>query len=307
MFQVQEEGLILANDQEKLQKQIEILSKSIQTLELTGDDKDFLELSKRYRCDRQRIHKEILRKYANLFDTIEIIRKLSILGVQNIDFLVQNNEADFKKSIRRYQALKPMMIKYRDILDEIICLVQNGFTDGAMQRWRTFLEYSVIIIFILEQGEEAADEFTNNFVKSINDGLRPRTNFAWAKAADCLKEEKQINIKMLLKNIHGIDTKYKVHCLAIYKLVCQLIHGSSLGINMSFNDDMSEEINDLNTQSADKYIGGISTAISYTMYLLSQTYIIFFNVFPNGGLNVKNLWVSLINEYIKAFKDSDLQ
>ena len=42
------------------------------------------------------------------------------------------------------------MITYIDVFDEIICLIENGFPDGAMQRWRTLLKYSMIIIFILE-------------------------------------------------------------------------------------------------------------------------------------------------------------
>lgn len=298
--------MILANEQKQLQKKIGILRQSIQTMESTGDDKNFLELSKRYQCDRKRVHKEILRRYANLFAIIENVRELSILGVQNIALLVQKNEVDYRKCIKRYQALKPVMIKYRDILDEIICLVENGFTDGAMQRWRTFFEYSVIIIFILEQGEEVADAYANNWVRSLADGLQPRTNLAWAKAADCLKEEKQISIKMLLKNIHGIDTKFIKLSQGLYKLICQSIHGSSLGIIMSFNDDMSEEINDLQAKHADYYRGGISTVISNTMNLLFQTYIVYFNTFSDGGLNIKSLWKPLQNEYIKVFKGFEL-
>lgn len=306
MISGKEEGLILANEQKKLQKQIEILSQSIQAFELTGDDKNFLELSKRYQCDRKRVHKEILRRFADLFAIIENVRELSILGVQNVDLLVQKNEVDFRKCIKRYKVLKPMMIKYRDVFDEIICLVENGFTDGAMQRWRTFFEYSVIIMFILQQGEEVADTYANNFFESLEDGLRPRTNLAWAKAADCLKEEKQISIKVLMKNIHGIDTKFEKIYLVIYKLISQSIHGSSVGINMSFNDYMSEEINDLHTKHGDYYTGGISTVISLTMNLLFQTYTMYLNIFPDGGLNIKNLWNPLKKEYVKVLRGSEL-
>lgn len=296
----------MAKEQKRFKKRIDILSQNIQTLEATGVDHNFLELSKTYQCDRNRIHKEILRKYVNLFAIIGNVRELCILGIQHVDLLVQENEVDFGKCIKRYQALKPMMIKYRDILDEIICLIENGYTDGAMQRWRSYFEYSVIIMFILQQGEEVADEYINNWFKSIEDELRPRTNLAWAKAADCLKEEKQISIKMLFKNIRGIDPKFAGMSLHLYKWICQLIHGSSLGSSLSFNDEISFEINDSHEKNADYYIGGISTVISNTMCFLFLTYRMYLNTFPSGSLNIESLWKPLEKEYVKVFYDYKL-
>lgn len=292
----------MAKEHKKMKKELGILHQSIQEFESTGDNKNLLQLSKRYQCDRKRVRKEILCGYGDLFATIENIRELSILGVQNVDWLVQKNEVDFRECIKRYQALKPMMIKYRDVFDEIICLVENGFTDGAMQRWRTFSEYSVIIMFILQQGETVAEAYSNNLIESMNDELRPRTNLAWAKSADCLKEEKQINIKMLLKNLQGVDTTFKNTFLYSHKLTSQSIHGSAFGISMSFNDYMSDEINDLHTKHADYYSGGVSTVISHTMNWLMVTYLMYFNRFPDGGLSIENLWNSLIKEHVKVFK-----
>jgi hypothetical protein len=163
-----------------------------------------------------------------------------------------------------------------------------------------------MIIFILEQGEEVAEAYTNNWLKSLNDELRPRSNFKWANAADCLREERQISIKMLLKNIHGIDTELAKLFLSHYKLISQLIHGSSFGNSMSFNGDMSEEINDLKAKHADYYTGGISTVISNTMLLLFQTYKVYFSIFPDGGLGIKKIWIALQKEYVKVFTESDL-
>lgn len=293
--------MILDKEQKKLKKQIEVLSQVIKTLESTGVDKSFLEMSKRYQSERRRIHKEILCRYASVFAIVENVRELSILGVQNVDLLVQKNEVDFNKCIKRYRALKPMMIKYRDIFDEIICLVENGFTDGAMQRWRTFFEYSVIIIFILEQGEDVANAFVENWFKSMENELKPITNFAWAKEADCLKGEKQVNIKIIFENINAFDIGSRRIFHVLYKWTCQLIHGSSIGINMSFNDYISEGINDL--KDADYYYGGICTVITNTMNLLFQTYTMYFNIFPVGDLNVRDHWKGLRNEYVKIVKN----
>ncbi|MEH7491444.1 DUF5677 domain-containing protein [Neobacillus niacini] len=291
----------MTNQQRKLLKEFNKLTQSIQIL-TTGDNKRFLELSHVYKSDRKRIHKEILHKYTDLFAVIQSIRKLSVLGVQNVDSLVEENEADFQHCIKRYNALKPLLIKYIDVFDEIICLIENGFPDGAMQRWRTFLEYSIIIIFILEQGEEVAEAYGENFLKSIEDGLRPRTNFAWAKAAKCLKEEKQISITKLLDNINGIDSKNKNFYRAFYKLISQSIHGSPVGINLSFNDHISFDINDLNTKDSNYYTGGISTVITNTMNLLFYTFTIYFNTIPDGGVNIKEFFKEQSKEYVKVYK-----
>ena len=298
---ITEKGLTLAKEHKKMKKEIGILRQTIQAFESTGDNKNLLQLSKRYQCDRKRVRKEILCGYGDLFATIENIRGLSILGIQNVDLLVKKNEVDFSECIKRQQALKPMMIKYRDVFDEIICLVENGFTDGAMQRWRTFYEYSVIIMFILQQGETVAEAYSDNRNESLNDGLNQRTNYAWAKAADCLKEKKQTNFKMLLENLQGVDAITKISLLDFYKLTSQSIHGSPVGISIAFNEYMSDEINDLHIKHADYYSGGVSTVISHTMNWLMATYSMYFSIFPDGGLNIDNLWSSLIKEYVKVF------
>ncbi|WP_160725321.1 DUF5677 domain-containing protein [Bacillus sp. USDA818B3_A] len=139
----------MSSKQKKLIKELDHLSEKIQILKLTGDNNRLLNLSRGYKNDRNRIRKEILHQYADLFAVIQCIRKLSDLGVQSVDLLASENEEYFKTSIIRYNALNPLMIKYIDVFDEIVCLLENGFPDGAMQRWRTLLEYSIIIIFII--------------------------------------------------------------------------------------------------------------------------------------------------------------
>lgn len=292
----------MTNQQEKLKKEINKLSQSLQLLKSTGDNKRFLDISRGYKFDRNRIHKEIVHKYADMFAVIQSIRQLSIFGVQNVDLLVTNNEGDFKNFIKRYNVINSLMIKYIEVFDEIICLIENGFPDGAMQRWRTMLEYSIIIIFILEQGEEVADAYSNNFLESLQDELRTRTNYAWAKSAACLKEEKQISITRLLDNINGIPFKTKKIYKGMYKLTSQSIHGSSVGSNLSFNDYISFEINDLDSKNANYYARGISTVISHSMGLLMQTFIVYFHTFPDAGMNIKDLWKDLFNEYVTVYK-----
>jgi hypothetical protein len=45
------------------------------------------------------------------------------------------------------------------ITEEILCLLQGGFADGAMARWRTLHEVAVVASFIAAQGEELAERY----------------------------------------------------------------------------------------------------------------------------------------------------
>lgn len=45
------------------------------------------------------------------------------------------------------------------ITNEIMCLIKNGFASGALARWRTLYEYSVIAVFIAKFGEDVAERY----------------------------------------------------------------------------------------------------------------------------------------------------
>lgn len=45
------------------------------------------------------------------------------------------------------------------IAEEIVCLLENGFSDGAMARWRTLHEVSAASSIIREHGEELAERY----------------------------------------------------------------------------------------------------------------------------------------------------
>jgi hypothetical protein len=45
------------------------------------------------------------------------------------------------------------------VTDEIICLLENGFADGAMARWRTLHELSVVAAVISQYGDSIAERY----------------------------------------------------------------------------------------------------------------------------------------------------
>lgn len=45
------------------------------------------------------------------------------------------------------------------VTDEVICLLQNGFADGAMARWRTLHELSIVATIIADGDEDLAERY----------------------------------------------------------------------------------------------------------------------------------------------------
>jgi hypothetical protein len=45
------------------------------------------------------------------------------------------------------------------IVEEIVCLLQGGFSDGAMARWRTLHEVAVVASFVAAHGEDLAERY----------------------------------------------------------------------------------------------------------------------------------------------------
>lgn len=60
------------------------------------------------------------------------------------------------KTPARHEALLKLHARGCQVVDEIICLMENGFADGAFARWRTLHEIAVIASLIADGDEELA-------------------------------------------------------------------------------------------------------------------------------------------------------
>ncbi len=76
-----------------------------------------------------------------------------------------------EKTAKRYQKSKSVKYQFRrwvllrlhiracQVSDEIICLMENGFADGAMARWRTLHEVSIVAALISNGDEDLAERY----------------------------------------------------------------------------------------------------------------------------------------------------
>lgn len=59
--------------------------------------------------------------------------------------------------------LKTLMVRFLvrscQVTDEIICLLENGFADGAMARWRTLHEIGIVAAVVSKHGEDIAERY----------------------------------------------------------------------------------------------------------------------------------------------------
>src|SRR5260370_36714366 len=48
------------------------------------------------------------------------------------------------------------------IVEEILCLLECGLSDGAMARWRTLHEVAVVASFVATHGEDLAERYVSH-------------------------------------------------------------------------------------------------------------------------------------------------
>jgi Family of unknown function (DUF5677) len=69
-------------------------------------------------------------------------------------------EVSRKKTHEQFRGLLiRLLVRACQVTDEIICLLENGFADGAMARWRTLHEIAVVAAIISQHGDSIAERY----------------------------------------------------------------------------------------------------------------------------------------------------
>ncbi len=74
---------------------------------------------------------------------------------------LNNKPRDFEKDNKSklHNVLIRLLIRACQVTNEIICLLENGFADGAMARWRSLHEIGVVASVISLHGEDIAERY----------------------------------------------------------------------------------------------------------------------------------------------------
>jgi hypothetical protein len=109
---------------------------------------------------------------SNLKDTIGLLKSVLLKSIEIGKELVKKNKLIIKDNIvdvPNEEATKYLLIRIhertQEIVGEIICLLENGFSMGAHARWRTLNEYMVLTnIFTKEDSHELSYKYLRHDV-----------------------------------------------------------------------------------------------------------------------------------------------
>lgn len=92
------------------------------------------------------------------------------------------------------------------IAEEVVCLLESGFADGAMARWRTLHEISAVAALIGEHGEELAERYAEHDAIECARAARQYQKYHARLGAEAIAAEEMQEIEgraKALKEKHG--------------------------------------------------------------------------------------------------------
>jgi hypothetical protein len=137
----------------------EIVEKTLETSSavlLTALKADWGRESKSQRRDRSGFRRRLYTRWGKGLELLKMFITISreVGSEINAAARVKDNLAVSTDVMTRLHA------RACQISEEVVCLLENGFSDGAMARWRTLHEVSAVTSLILKHGEELAERYS---------------------------------------------------------------------------------------------------------------------------------------------------
>ncbi|WP_046023857.1 DUF5677 domain-containing protein [Acinetobacter baumannii] len=133
------------------------------------------------------------------FDLLCLFNIVSYEIAQNIASNGATYHTESKKNT--FRVLLKLHARSIQIAQEILVLMKNGFADGALARWRTLHELSVIFLFISKNGEEVAQRYSDYYVVEQSKELEAYNSTAQYLDFEKISEEDQKRIADSLENL----------------------------------------------------------------------------------------------------------
>ena len=157
-------------------------------------------------------------KWGEAFDYFETLYFILIESAEMYQEHITNEIIRDRKYL--YEVLRALHAKGLQIYDEILCLMKNGFADGAYARWRSIYELEVVARFIAMHGEKVAESYFNYVIDD--------NHYAWA--SDCFKSLSEKGVRINFVNLEEKCKFYKNNWEKNYGLASKIIHPSSSGV-----------------------------------------------------------------------------
>lgn len=165
----QDNGISIAIDSEKdLDEICEEISESLtNSLPEIADEvsdiifetlkRNFKQYQKDFRRDIKQFNKNLEQEWGKAIDLLEMFYYISLETGSNFNEYYRPIAVKDKNLV--FDVITRLHARSCQICSEIICLLKNGFADGAHARWRTLHEVAVITIFVQNHGNEVAERY----------------------------------------------------------------------------------------------------------------------------------------------------
>lgn len=98
--------------------------------------------------------------------------QIALSGMYGEDMTKWLHGAQPEKKSAVVEAVTRLQARATQIAWEVETLLQNGFADGALSRWRTLHEVSIVALFIQQEGEETARRYLDHLDVDSRDMAR---------------------------------------------------------------------------------------------------------------------------------------
>lgn len=84
----------------------------------------------------------------------------------------RNKRSKTKRNRHKRFVLSQLHVRACQVTSEVICLLENGYADGAMARWRTLYEIGVVATLISDHDDELAERYLAHEVVEARNSLK---------------------------------------------------------------------------------------------------------------------------------------
>ncbi|MBR7033198.1 MAG: hypothetical protein IKI03_06175 [Clostridia bacterium] len=242
------------------------------------------------RKDNYLIKNRINEKWGRCFELSTILRvSVSVLTnkhLKRIENDILKNENTEK--LYTFSCLKHLVGRAIQVYAEIMCLVENGFPDAALARWRTLYEITCYAEFINNNGEHVAKAFLEYDNNSNNN--------KWANKAKCFTGKDFVSTK----NIEDQCDFSKSGWSDVKDLACLPIHVGVNGTIRRIGLEMNKPI------PIGPVEDGITLPATQAAYMLGIISTIFLSLSANAdsassSFLIYDLVEKTVNDYYRVF------
>ncbi len=159
--------------------------------------------SRRQKGDREGFRRRLHRRWGRGTDKLHMLITIAREFGADVNESVRSEAGGSPP--KAFDVLIRLHARSCQVADEIVCLLENGFADGAMARWRTLHEIAAVCHFIVAHGEEVAERYeAHQIVESRKAALQFQ------------KHHKSLKQRALPKKfLEELETEYQT-CLTTY-------------------------------------------------------------------------------------------